>query len=133
MGLDEATFRTECFGGNGTVRMVTVWPADDGDGSTQLEINRRLRLVPLRRGVSSSSRSHACAVDDPEALLGGSGGWTRPCRAHRSGNDEGLAGRRFGGGASGGTRTPTGRWAHWDLNPARLPIPPRSRDCETYR
>jgi site-specific DNA recombinase len=36
-------------------------------------------------------------------------------------------------GASGGTRTPTGRWAHWDLNPARLPIPPRSRDCETYR
>ncbi len=29
------------------------------------------------------------------------------------------------GGASGGTRTPTTS-GHWDLNPARLPIPPRS-------
>jgi hypothetical protein len=36
-------------------------------------------------------------------------------------------------GASGGTRTPKGCEAHWDLNPARLPVPPRSRRSGTYR
>ena len=33
--------------------------------------------------------------------------------------------------AEGGSRTPTGCYAHWILSPARLPIPPLPRGCRT--
>ena len=39
---------------------------------------------------------------------------------------------QFRRSASGGTRTPTGCEPHWDLNPARLPIPPRSQGRGAY-